>query len=189
MTFLSEPEKLDRLIHKCRKGDEKAWSDVVEQFQRLVYSIPKRMGLSDEEAGDVFQVTFTALFRYLDRIESAQTLPKWLSVTASREAIRIKRMRSPSVDLGDLTLDEIVADEEDSAERNAVVAEQSESLWSGIEDLDRRCRELLTGLYANELSYTEISENVGIPIGAIGPTRARCLDKLRKILTKKGFFE
>lgn len=189
MTLLSEPDKLDRLLQKCRKGDQKAWSEIVDGFQRLVYSIPKRMGLSDDEAGDVFQITFTALYRYLDRIESAQTLPKWLSVTASREAIRIKRMRSPSIDLGDMTLDEIVADEEQSAERTAVDAEQSESLWQGVGDLDPRCKELLTSLYANELSYTEISENVGIPIGAIGPTRSRCLEKLRKILTKKGFFE
>lgn len=168
-------------IRRSRQGDERAWRALVDEFQRLVYSIPKRTGLSDADADDVFQATFLALFRNLDRIDDAQTLPRWLAVTASRESLRIKRVNSRTD--ADENLEQIIADEEAGAEHLALQAEQRESLGRALVKLGGRCEALLKMLYFDEKPYQEIVTALGIAIGAIGPTRARCLEKLRKIFT------
>lgn len=187
-----EGEDLERLVARCRHGDERAWSEMVERFQRLVYSIPRRMGLREDDAADVFQSTFVALYRSLDRIESPKTIPKWLSVTASRESLRVRRVAastlSSTLDEGP-TLEEVVADEERNAEQLAVVASESHHLRDATDRLGGRCSKLLTILYFEEdVSYQAVSERLSIPVGAIGPTRSRCLQKLRKILHAEGFF-
>jgi len=151
----------------------------VSEFQRLVYSIPKRAGLSDSDCDDIFQATFLALFRNLDRIEDGQSLPRWLAVTCTREMYRVQRLARPTV--GNETLEQIVADEEASAESSALQAVQADELQSALKKLGGRCEQLLRMLYFDESSYQEIVERLKIAIGAIGPTRARCLDKLRRI--------
>lgn len=176
---MSEPGNYHIWLRRARLGDERAWNLIVQEFQRLVYSIPKRGGLSDADCDDVFQATFLALYRNLDRIEDAQTLPKWLSVTASREMFRISRLNSTTSNHGDL--DNVLATEEARAEELAFAAIQSESLQSALTRLGGRCEALLKMLYFDEKSYQEIVVALKIAIGAIGPTRTRCLDKLRRI--------
>lgn len=192
--MLSAPPagNLVKLLQRVRSGDQRAWNELVESFQRLVYSIPRRMGLSEEDSADVFQTTFLALYRNLDRIEDPRTLPKWLSVTASRESLRVKRISSRTTTLSDdaPSLDEILVSEEASAESNAIAATQNEQVNKALDGLQERCRELLRMLYSeDDISYEDISSQLGIPIGSIGPTRARCLEKLRKNLEGGGFFE
>ena len=191
MNLLAQTDDLDDLVKRCIKRDSHAWSRLVERFQNLVYSIPRRYGLNEEDANDVFQTTFQALLRNLDRIESAKTLPKWLSVTASRESLRVKRISQRSVGAEDrgMDLDTLVDLEEQSAEENAIQAERAELVRRFTSELNERCRELLTMLYLeDDPSYQEISEKLKMPVGAIGPTRARCLDKLRKKLEDVEFF-
>lgn len=183
----------DRLLQRSQRGDARAWEQIVHRYKGLVFTAAKRVGLNDDDANDVFQATFLALHRHLDRIEQAETLPKWLAVTASREALRVKRIRTKhqGVDLGeDRSLDDLVAFEEASAEASAIRLEQGLHLREAIAELPGRCQDLLTLLYLEEdFSYAEISEKLGMPMGAIGPTRARCLEKLRSRLEKGGFFE
>src|SRR4051812_20536767 len=105
MNLLVRTDDLDDLVQRCIKRDAQAWSRLVERFQNLVYSIPRRYGLNEEDAADVFQTTFQALLRNLDKIEAARTLPKWLSVTASRESLRVKRISSRSVGAEDRGMD------------------------------------------------------------------------------------
>jgi RNA polymerase sigma factor (sigma-70 family) len=191
MSLLSRVDDLDHLVRRCLKKDSRAWSELVDRFQNLVYSVPRRYGLNEEDAADVFQNTFQALLRNLDRIESARTIPKWLAVTASRESLRIKRISAKSMGAEDrgLDLDTVVDYEERSAEENAIHAERSDLLRRHTQSLNDRCRDLLTMLYLeDEPSYQEISEKLNMPVGAIGPTRARCLEKLRKSLEGEGFF-
>jgi RNA polymerase sigma factor (sigma-70 family) len=132
--------------------------------------------------------TFQLLYQNLDRIEHAVTLPRWLAVTASRECLRLIRNRKVDASTS-LDLESVIASEERSAEKNAILAVQSEEVRNGLDALDARCRRLLGLLYLDEEDprYDEISEKLGMPIGAIGPTRARCLEKLRKILVSRGF--
>lgn len=190
MRLVAETTDLEILVAKCRRKDSRAWGQLVEQFQNLVYSIPRRYGLSNDDCNDVFQSTFQALVNHLDRIENPATLPKWLAVTASRESLRIIRISKKTTNLEefDMTLDTLVASEEDSAEENAIAAERADLVRQAVAELPDRCRQLISMLYlADETSYDEISEKLKMPLGAIGPTRARCLDKVRKILEREKF--
>jgi RNA polymerase sigma factor (sigma-70 family) len=181
-----------RLLEACKRGDQQAWSRLVEQYSNLVYSVPSRMKLNADDCADVFQATFLALSGSLERIEHAVALPKWLAVTASREALRLKRTnarygRDTSFD--ELDLDSLVAKEDRAADESAAQSLDVEAIRSGLARLPERCRELLEFLFLDEEpTYQEISEKVGIPVGAIGPTRSRCLQKLRRILAQRGFF-
>jgi len=180
------------LLERAKKGDEKAWNKLVEHFESLVYSIPARMGLQTEDCNDVFQMTFLALYQNMRNIHEPEALSKWLAVTASREALRLKRLGSkrrgefPE----EIPLEDLLAWEERSAEETAIQSLENEKIWAAIQSLPKRCKKLLEVLFSSESSsYDEISKRTGMPIGAIGPTRARCLEQLRRILAKEGFFE
>ena len=194
MAVLSANSQTDvaRLLEKCKRGDERAWSQLVERYSSLVYSIPSRMKLNSDDCADVFQATFLALSNGLDRIEHAVALPRWLAVTASREAIRLRRLTGKSRNessFEDLSLEAVIEDEEHSADTMAVQSLEAEEVRNGVDQLPERCRQLLELLFLDdEPSYAEVSKRTGVPVGAIGPTRARCLEKLKKILTNKGFF-
>src|SRR5699024_5381877 len=99
MRLVADTTDLEILVAKCRRKDSRAWGQFVEQFQNLVYSIPRRYGLSSDDCNDVFQSTFQALVNHLDRIESPATLPRWLAVTASRESLRIIRISKKTTNL------------------------------------------------------------------------------------------
>lgn len=184
---------LSRLLERSRRGDERSWSAIVEQFQSLVYSICVRTGLEPNDAADVFQATFIALYEHLDRIESPAALPRWVAVTASREASRVRRIaaRNLAVSLDDdRSLDEVLAVEESAAHEEAERSLQADALRKATAALSEKCRTLLSLLFGHsEAAYGEISEKTGMAVGAIGPTRARCLDRLRKILEARGFFD
>lgn len=182
---------LTALIERCRAGDSAAWEILVDRFADFVYSVAKRYRLNSDDADDVFQQTFQALHQSLNRIENPETLPKWLAVTASRlslKAVRIQQRTTP-LQFGEADLTEVLESEDASAEASAVQACESEELHLALKKLGGRCQSLLQMLHlAEDSSYQSVCNSLGIPIGAIGPTRARCLEKLRKILVEGGFF-
>ena len=184
---------MSRLLERCKRGDEAAWAKIVDKFSNLVYSVPARMKLNSDDCADVFQATFLALNRGIDRIENAVALPKWLAVTASREALRLKRTSknyATSADFDSLDLDAVVENEEASAEAMAFQTVEAEAVRSAVAKLPTKCRELINALFLEgDIPYTEVSERTGVPMGGIGPSRARCLDKLRQILADSGFFD
>jgi RNA polymerase sigma factor (sigma-70 family) len=186
---MRNPKDIEMLLKRCRAGDADAWSCIVDQYQSLVYSVAIKHGLNADDAADVFQQTFQTLHSNLERIRVDATVPRWLAVTAARESLKILRIRKRTVDTEDSTLEEIVATEERSAEQSALESWQSVSLREAVASLKDRCRDLLTLLYFEDLPYEEIGARTGMPMGAIGPTRARCLEKVRKILEGQGFFE
>ncbi len=187
----SQPQNSDlaRLLERCKKGDARAWEKLVEIFQKLVFSIPAKLGLSPEDCEDVFQNTFVALYANLDRLRSPQALPRWLAVTAYRESLHILQAPRPSpVENSEDALSSIESVEK-NAEELLMEATQAEAVREGLRRLPRRCQQLLGLLFSNEeLSYAEIGRRLSMPVGAIGPTRARCLEKLRAELEKMGFF-
>jgi RNA polymerase sigma factor (sigma-70 family) len=167
------------LLRACRQGDRKAWQLLLDRHERLVYSIPLNFGLSHADADDVAQATFSALISSLDAITDEERLGAWLATVARRQTWRLveRRRREPIAD-GD-QLDRI-------ATEDTVIAYTENLQWvhQGLAEMDERCRELLTTLYFAEQTpqYVDIAEDFGIPVGSIGPTRARCLEKLRSIL-------
>lgn len=183
MFFQGQDFDPEKAIRRARAGDRKAWDALVARYQALVYSVPRRMGLTEEDCADVFQHVFLTLYRNLDRIQEPAALPKWLATAASREALRLRRIagRTESSD----SLEDIVAEEDQRADTLAEEANLAQLIREGLTELGGRCQSLLTWLYIEDLSYQEV-ETLGVPIGAIGPTRARCLEKLRKIMEKKG---
>ncbi len=192
MRALLQQPQLSQLLERCRRQDSRAWAQLVDQYRMLVYSVARRHGLNSEDAEDVFVSTFEILLKSLDRIETPEALPKWLAVTAGRESLRLRRLsqRYPEIDSSTLPLEEIIENEEQRADAIAISALRSKQVRSALERIDPRCRELLRKLYFEEsTSYSDISAELGMPVGAIGPTRARCLEKLRSNLAREDFFE
>ena len=174
------------LIAACRKGESWAWEALVERYKRLVYSIPLRAGLAPEDAADVFQTVFVQLLEHLRTIREPQGLAAWLITTAKRCSWRSlhERQREPAAeDFGSL------------AEEWLLGAHPDESLWAdqalvreALELVGERCKELLRLLYFDPAapSYEAISRRLKMPPGSVGPTRARCLHKMREILHTMG---
>jgi len=184
---------LEILVRKCKAGDSASWSVLVDRFQSLVWSSIYRVGLRNEDAEDTFQKVFLILYKNLDRIDSALALPKWLATTAAREAIRLHRQnRDKSAVSFDAieNLDEMLANEEATIEEVTVAAIQSGAIRRVMSQLPGKCPQLLSMLYSeNESSYEEIKTKLDIPSGSIGPTRSRCIERLRKALLSAKFFE
>lgn len=169
------------LVERCMQRRPGAWEQLVERYASLVYSVPRRLGLSQPEAEDVAQSVFASLIGALEGLRDRQSLAKWLITVANRQSwrtIREKRSGAGGDDpsnLADQTFDE--APDLDAWERRHTVR-------LGLARLGDRCQELLTALFSDRASpdYHEISRRLGMPVGSIGPTRNRCLRKLMDIL-------
>lgn len=179
-------EETDRnLVDACLGGNERAWDALVERYGRLVYSIPRRLGLGDNDSDDIFQVVFGIVLRRLETLRDVDRLSAWLIRTTYREAYRLLRRRSArqTIELPDTTADDAAPTDEQVAtwERQALVR-------AALHKLDPKCRELLQALYFHQASpsYEEIAASLDMKIGSIGPTRARCLQKLEKLLPDLG---
>ncbi|MCZ2836557.1 RNA polymerase sigma factor [Modestobacter sp. VKM Ac-2985] len=164
------------LLAGCRRGDSSAWRALLEDHERLVFSIPLRYGLSHDDAADIAQLTFTELLQSLDSMTDDARLVGWLATVARRQSWRLleRRKRETAV--------EEVPDRADADPAEAWT--RDEWLYEGLLSLDTRCRELLIALYLSEEStaYADVAARLGRPIGSIGPTRARCLKRLHELL-------
>jgi RNA polymerase sigma factor (sigma-70 family) len=181
----------EALIQACRRGDQAAWELLVARYQRLIYSIPRRAGLDEHLAADVFQRVFVTLVQKLDQIEHPERIGAWLTTTARREVWRISRRERTVATLvsADEELMEDLPDSTPSPDELLVRLEEQHKVRVAVATLDGRCRQLLTLLFyrADPPSYTEIALTLGTSEGSIGPTRARCLQKLRRLLDAIGF--
>ena len=167
------------LVAALRADEPRAWRLFLDRYERLIYSVPRRMGLDAEDAADVFQDVLAAFLRGLPRLREPRTIPRWLTRTAFRLARerRMRRRREPTMpDPADL---ERAADPADVAELFAR-AEDAVRLRALVASAAGRCPELLGLLFFAEPSpgYEEIARSMGMPIGSLGPTRQRCLDQL-----------
>ncbi len=185
----------DDLVRRCRDGQQGAWSTLVRRFQRLVYTVPRRAGLSEAQAADVFQTTYARLVENIDRIDDASRVRAWLVTTARRETLRLLKEGSRIVDLaGARSVEEDGGSSEDPLEQIADASplpdtllddlQQQHRVREALDRLDPRSRQLLELLFLQEepLPYGEIAARLGIAEGSIGPTRARALEKLRKLM-------
>lgn len=175
--------KTDRdLIRACRSGDGRAWERLLNKYERLVFSISLNYGLTTDDAADVTQITFTILLQNLDTLPDDIRLPPWLATVARRHTWRLlAQNRREAVNSDeDLAGNKALGGIVDNRERQ----ELAEWLYQGLGLLDERCRQLLLALYfdAEEPSYAEVADHMKMPIGSIGPTRARCLEQMRQSL-------
>ena len=176
----------EALVLACRDGDPLAWEALVMRYQRLVYAIARNAGLDVEQAADVFQRVFAALVESLDKIEQPAQIGAWLATTARHEAWRLSRRERAAYRVHGESIDQAdeIADAELLPEALVLRLEQQHHVRTALASLDERCRRLLQLLFyrSDSPAYSEIASVLGIREGSIGPTRARCLHKLRRRL-------
>jgi RNA polymerase sigma factor (sigma-70 family) len=182
----------EQLLAACRRGDEGAWEALVLRYQRLIYAIPRRAGLDEDAAAEIFQDVFTSLLESIETIEQPLRLQAWLVTTAKRKTWRAvgraRGLRSFSSEEGEGEMYDL-ADESMLPDEALARLEEQHLVRAALEELEGRCRTLLQLLfYAPEPPpYSEIAATLGTSEVSIGPTRARCLKKLLDALKKKGF--
>jgi RNA polymerase sigma factor (sigma-70 family) len=172
-----------RLVRRAAEGDLEAWERLVDQYARLIWSITGEYKLVESDAADVAQTTWLRLLEHIDRIEYPARVGSWLAATARHECLRSLAARKKvmlsqddieltAVDVFEPPVDErLLADERDQTVRDA------------MSRLPRRWQRLLEMLMADPpMAYADISDELGLPVGSIGPTRGRCLARLRVLL-------
>jgi len=178
------------LVERCRQGESAAWTALVKRHQRLVYAVVMRLGLDEHGAADVFQTVFTRLLQHLPRIADPTRLQGWIAVTAKREALLQLRRSRRTVSMSRDEDDDDAADWDfaDQGPRPGDALDelqQLDRLRHALDRLDERSRTLLLLLFRaddEKIPYDEVARQMGMSIGSIGPTRARCLEKLRKLM-------
>lgn len=168
------------LVEACIAGSDAAWAVLVDRYARLVYSIPARHGLDPDLHEDIFQAVWTIAVRHLDSLRDAQSLPAWLIRTTQRETWRQARAagKPGTADTGD----EISWTDPEEAQ----LMEDRQRMREALGMLDDRCRELLLACFREDRpDYDRLAEQLRMPRGSIGPTRGRCLNKLRILCAER----
>jgi RNA polymerase sigma factor (sigma-70 family) len=179
--MMEDPSTVVSLVTAAREGDAEAWNALVDEFLPLVHGVVRRFRLSAADAADVNQTVWLRLVEHLDHLRDPRALPGWLATTAHREALRAAKAarRTTSVDPQGAALDREPSDGE--VDVVLIREELRRAVRAGLADLPPQRRLLLEMLMGDPPApYDEISRTLGIPVGSIGPTRARALRQLRE---------
>lgn len=178
------------LVKRCRGGDETAWNELVDRYQRLIFAIPRRAGLTEEQASDVFQEVFMTLFEKLDEIAQPEKIRSWLVTTAKFKTWGVVRgekgFYSPETDEEMENEMTSLPDKSPLADELLIELEQQHQIRAALRELEERCQKILSMIYlrSSAASYAEVAAAIGVGETSISPLRARCLKKLANILTK-----
>jgi len=184
MPDVTEFDASTSLTHACA-GDQRAWEAIVAEYSGLVWAIARSFRLSSADAADVYQATWLRLVENLTKIRDGERLGSWLSTTARREALMLLRRdrrqgATVSIDLLDTVADDLAP----NVEAELLKREERASVWRAFAQLSAGCQQVLRVIFADPpRSYAELSTALDMPIGSIGPTRARCLSRLQALLT------
>jgi RNA polymerase sigma factor (sigma-70 family) len=170
------------LVASARDGDQKAWAQLVDRYSSMVWAVARGHRLSHADATDVSQTVWLRLAEHLHRLREPAAVGGWLATVARNESLRLTRQSARALPTDEppepRELPELTFPTDTELESRTVTA-----LWSAFEQLNDRCRLLLRMLLADPApAYVDISETLAMPVGSIGPTRARCLDRLRTLL-------
>lgn len=183
---IDAPTGTDALVAAAATGSERAWDELVRRYTPLVLSVIRSYGMSRADAADVNQTVWLRLVEHLSRLREPNALAGWLATTARRECYRLLRAgrRTQPFDPYDDSLgghlDASLLVETASPDEQLLRAERYQALREGFAQLSPRCQQLLSLLVGEPpATYRQIGERMGMPIGSIGPTQARCLQKLR----------
>jgi RNA polymerase sigma factor (sigma-70 family) len=172
------------LVRRAASGDRLAWERLVDQYSRLLWAMTRDFKLAESDAADVVQATWLRLLEYIDRIEYPERIGSWLATTARHECLRHLAAGKKVVVVQDDhdAFSDGVGHQPDVDER-LLAEERAQAVRAAVSTLPSRSQRLLELLMADPpVSYTEISDQLGVPIGSIGPTRGRCLERLRLVL-------
>lgn len=165
--------------------DRTAWDELVERYARLVWSVARSFHLDDAATADVTQAVWLRLIEHRDRIREPERLASWLATTTRHEAIAVQRSqhRASPTDRFEDRADRMIVDVDDTVVTGLEESKLRRDLRVAFVQLSESCQQLLRLVTAEpKIDYATISELIGRPIGSIGPTRARCLERLRSLL-------
>jgi RNA polymerase sigma factor (sigma-70 family) len=176
------------LVAECLRGNEQAWSALIDKYKRLIYSIPIKYGASPADAADIFQAVCLELFNGLRNLRKTESLKAWIVTITSHQCLRWKRQRRLETNL-------LGAEQEGSAASTPPApelleeADKEQCLREAITQLPPRCREMIQLLFYEQppLPYAEVARRLGLATGSIGFIRGRCLERLQKNLRQAGF--
>ncbi len=169
------------LVARAAGGDEGAWIELVERYAPLVYTICTRYRLGNPDIEDVGQNVWLLLVEQLGKLREPAALPGWLATTTARECLRVVSAARRSEQVGSGLDDSLQFVDDRVIDEEILMAERNAGLRAAFAELPPRCQQLLSMLISDPPhSYAEIHAALGIPVGSIGPQRARCLDRLRR---------
>jgi RNA polymerase sigma factor (sigma-70 family) len=173
------------LLEQAAQGNQLAWKQLIGKYDRLLRSVARSFRLQDADVHDVAQTTWMHLLQHLHTIRDPERLPGWLAVTASRESLSILR-KAARHDLDPMFEEPRNPDSAFETEPTVVADDVARELWASVGELPLRQQRLLHALFREEFdSYNEVARRCAMPIGSIGPTRARALSNLRRRLAER----
>lgn len=168
---------------RWRGGDRGAIDDLVREMTPVLWHVVRAYRLEEDVCEDVIQFTWLTLVRKADSVENPRAVASWLIITARRQAWRVASRNRRE----DVTDDEVLAPilpSSRAAESEALEADESHRLWAAVARLNERCQRLLRVIaFDDKPDYKHISDDLGMPVGSIGPTRRRCLEKLKSVIS------
>src|SRR5262245_58275463 len=176
------------LLRACLLGDNTAWRLFLERYGNLIYSCSVKMGVSRSDAEEVFQRSVLAILRKLETLRDPERIIPWITEIVRRQTLYFLRSRVREIPYGGNGPLES-ADPAPLAGEALQSLEASQLIREVLVEMDPRCRKLLQTLYMTDPvpAYKEIADNLGMPIGSVGPTRIRCLKRLRRALVARGY--
>lgn len=176
------------LVKRCRANDQAAWDQLVDKYQRLIFAIPRRAGLSEEQAADVLQDVFLTLFEKIGEIEQPERIRSWIVTTAKFKTwglIRAsKGLYSPETEEEMEAEMASLRDRAPLADDLLIELEEQHLIRAALATIEERCRKILSMIYLRDpaASYLEVAQEIGVGETSISPLRSRCLKKLEKAL-------
>lgn len=178
------------LVARASVNDPDAWNEIVERYAPLVWSICARYQLSYQDSEDVGQTVWQTLAEQLVNLREPAALPGWLRTTTYHECLRVVTAARRSEPRGTMLDDTLQFADDTAIDEEILLAERNAALRAAFAELPPRCQRLLAMLISDPpCSYAEISASLGIPVGSIGPQRARCLERMRKSDALRGLSE
>ncbi len=178
---------VSELVGAAVAGDAAAWNAIVDRFAGLVWAIARRHRLSAADAADVSQTTWLRLVEHLERIEKPERIGAWLATTARHESLRVLRLANRQIPASNEEFLELFRADEPGPDAALIAADRNRELAELVDTLPPRCQELIHVLTADSPpNYVEIGAQLGMPTGSIGPTRARCLERIRRSAASRG---
>jgi RNA polymerase sigma factor (sigma-70 family) len=178
-----------RLVEECLRGNDQAWRTLLDRYKNLIYSIPVRYGAPPQDAADIFQAVCLDLFNELPRLRDVNALQGWLIRVATHKCYHWKKQQIfPDGEWSEPDVERHACEQPMPADLIASV-EREQMLRESIDQLPPRCREMIELLFFEQppVPYSEVAERLSLARGSIGFIRGRCLKRLKKILTGKGF--
>jgi len=178
---MAVPGGVAEIVRSAASGDATAWDRLMDQYGKLIWAITRDFNLAESDASDVVQTTWLRLVEHIDRLEHPERVGAWLATVARNECLRNIAARKRLVPVGEEYGLETITDNQQPVDEALLAAERVRMVREAMKLLPQRWQRLMELVMA-EQSYAVISDRLNLPVGSIGPTRGRCLDRLRVLL-------